>query len=261
MGNRMHAKQTRANLVTSRSKLTGNGVSKDSVQAAAWIRKAAEQGDADDQNWLGAMYVEGNGVPQDYVQAVIWYRKSAEQGNARAQSNLGAIYSKGYDGVPQDYAQALEWYRKAAVQGNENAKKFLPDVEKKLAEQQATIKQAGEDAARGYKPMSFTDFRLDAKKLRGGSKLAISGFYQVTDEIETLSETLLASRMPNTARVFLLTEDAPRVTRRKLLELRDGVCGAYGCQLTILGHVSKCEVTWLGARVKSTTCISVDDIH
>lgn len=238
----------------------GYGVLQDYAQAISWYRKAAEQGNADAQTNLGYMYEKGQGVTQDYVQALAWYRKAAEQGEAMAQNNLGAFYAAG-KGVAQDYAQSLVWYRKAVEQGNEKAKYFLPIVEKKLAEQQAVLQQARMDDARGYKHMSFTDFRLDAKKMRLGSKLAITGFYQVIGEIETIAESLTATRMPNAARVFLLTEDAPRETRKKLLEVRDGVCGAYGCQLTFLGHISKCEVTWLGARVKNTTCLSVEEFR
>ena len=40
------------------------------------------------------------------------YRKAAEQGVAEAQSNLGAMYAKGLD-VPRDYAEALKWFNLA----------------------------------------------------------------------------------------------------------------------------------------------------
>ncbi|MDA1306902.1 MAG: sel1 repeat family protein, partial [Acidobacteria bacterium] len=53
------------------------------------------------------------GVPQDYVEAVAWYRKAADQGDAAAQYNLGAMYFKG-EGVPQDYVEAHKWRNLAA---------------------------------------------------------------------------------------------------------------------------------------------------
>jgi len=62
----------------------------------------AEQGNADAQTLLGAMYDNGEGVPQDYKTAVKWYTLAAKQGNAFAQSNLGVMYANG-QGVPQDY--------------------------------------------------------------------------------------------------------------------------------------------------------------
>ena len=94
----------------------GEGVPKDEQQAVAWYRKAAEQGDARAQYNLGLMYEDGRGVPKDEQQGVVWYRKAAEQGNVKAQFILGSMYLEGR-GVPKDDEQALVWYRKAAEQG------------------------------------------------------------------------------------------------------------------------------------------------
>ena len=102
----------------------GLGVSKDYAEAVKWYRKSAEQGYAGGQNGLGYMYQYGLGVSKDYSEAVKWYRKSAEQGDAAAQSNLGYMYQYGL-GVSKDYAEAVKWYRKAAEQGNAIAQSFL----------------------------------------------------------------------------------------------------------------------------------------
>ncbi len=82
----------------------------------AMFRKAATQGDANAQHYLGIMYYKGHGVPQDWKEAVKWTRKAAEQGHAGAQNNLGFMYNLGH-GVKGDRAEALKWYRKAAEQG------------------------------------------------------------------------------------------------------------------------------------------------
>ena len=66
-----------------------NGKPKNEAEAVKWYRKAAEQGHADAQTYLGYCYKSGQGVPKDYSEAVKWYRKAAEQGNASAQNNLG----------------------------------------------------------------------------------------------------------------------------------------------------------------------------
>ena len=79
------------------------------------LRKAADQGKAEAQFYLGVMYAKGQGVPQDDAEAAKWYRKAAEQGYADAQDNLGIMYAKG-QGVPQDDAEAAKWWRKAADQ-------------------------------------------------------------------------------------------------------------------------------------------------
>jgi TPR repeat protein len=121
-------------------------VAKDFVQAAAWYRKAADQGHASAQYNLGVCYRDGAGVAMNAFEAAKWYRKAAEQGHAEAaksldefhtesltrfrkaaeqgdaeaQNNLGKCYAEG-EGVPQDFVQALKWYRKAAEQGHAEA--------------------------------------------------------------------------------------------------------------------------------------------
>jgi uncharacterized protein len=72
----------------------------------------AEQGNADAQVNIGAMYANGQGVPQNYAEAVVWYRKAAEQRNANGQNDLGAMYLRG-QGVPQDYVLAHMWFNLA----------------------------------------------------------------------------------------------------------------------------------------------------
>ena len=83
----------------------GRGVPEDDAEAVRWYRRAAEQGHAGAQYFLGLMYDYGLGVPLDDAEAVIWYRLAAEQGDASAQNNLGVMYGTG-EGVPQDAARS-----------------------------------------------------------------------------------------------------------------------------------------------------------
>ena len=66
------------------------------------LRPLAEQGKAQAQNGLGAMYYNGKGVAQDFKEAVKWYRLAAAQGYASAQLNFGAMYYEG-KGVTEDF--------------------------------------------------------------------------------------------------------------------------------------------------------------
>ena len=52
------------------------------------LRARADQGDAEAQFALGAVYATGRGVPQDAREAVRWFRLAAEQGHAAAQASL-----------------------------------------------------------------------------------------------------------------------------------------------------------------------------
>ena len=102
-----------------------NGVEKSGPSDFATVittqRELAEQGNAEAQTLLGAMYHTGQGVPQDNTQAMEWYRKAAEQGNSLAQNNLGVMYWKGM-GVPRDDVTALRWFILAEAGGSEGGK-------------------------------------------------------------------------------------------------------------------------------------------
>jgi TPR repeat protein len=63
----------------------GLGVKTDDVQAAFWLRKAAEQGQAEGQMMLGNLYYFGLGVPQDYAAAYAWCELAQDNGQAEAQ--------------------------------------------------------------------------------------------------------------------------------------------------------------------------------
>ena len=55
------------------------------MRAANLLRRRL-LGDADAQYNLGTLYFVGQDVPQDYTEAVRWLRRAAEQGNANGQA-------------------------------------------------------------------------------------------------------------------------------------------------------------------------------
>jgi TPR repeat protein len=62
--------------------------------------KAAESGDAKAQYDLGSFYEQGSlGLTQNYSEAAKWYRKAAEQGHAGAQLYLGSLLANQRDFV------------------------------------------------------------------------------------------------------------------------------------------------------------------
>ena len=98
----------------------GKGVVQNKIKAFEWVSKAAEQGDADAQSYLGTMYLLGNGVLQNKRTAFDWHSKAAEQGIAGSQFVLGTMYSSG-EGVKKDNTKALKWFSMAAEQGYADA--------------------------------------------------------------------------------------------------------------------------------------------
>jgi hypothetical protein len=87
----------------------------DLKQAAAWYRKAAEQGNVAGEIHLAELYRDGGkGWERDATQAAAWYRKAAEQGDAGAQGTLGMLYTLG-QGVQRSDVEAYYWLDLAAA--------------------------------------------------------------------------------------------------------------------------------------------------
>ncbi len=95
------------------------------------------------------MYAGENGVVKDEAEAVKWYRKAAEQGVANAQTFLGLMYADGR-GVVRDELEACKWWLLASAQGEENAKKIISIIESQLTPQQ---RAEGQRLAREWKPV------------------------------------------------------------------------------------------------------------
>jgi TPR repeat protein len=68
-----------------------DGVPQDMEEAANWLRKAAEQGDAESQFYIGLLFENGDGVPQDLEEAARYYSLSAEQGHTEGQRGVQRI--------------------------------------------------------------------------------------------------------------------------------------------------------------------------
>jgi len=104
----------------------GWGVAEDKEKAFPWYLKAAEEGHAEAQFYVGLCYSKGEGVLQDSDKSFQWYMKAAEQGYPQAQFNVGYCYEYA-NGVMQDQDKALEWFVRAANKGHPRAKNFVKE--------------------------------------------------------------------------------------------------------------------------------------
>ena len=82
--------------------------SEDCSKAMPWIRKAADHGDDNAQEWLGEAFDSGRCVASNYTEAMQWFEKAASHGNAQAFFNIGQMYRNGH-GVTRDEAEAKRW--------------------------------------------------------------------------------------------------------------------------------------------------------
>lgn len=62
-------------------------------EALKWLRLAAAQRDVEAQQLLALMYEAGLGVEQDNEQAAAWYRRAAEQGDSLSLFKTGFPYT------------------------------------------------------------------------------------------------------------------------------------------------------------------------
>ena len=82
-----------------------------------------ENGVADAQIKLGAMYQFGFIVPEDDKKAAQWYRLAAEQGDSSAQFIVGLISANG-QGIIKDGKEAMRWCRLAVEKRVEMAEVY-----------------------------------------------------------------------------------------------------------------------------------------
>jgi TPR repeat protein len=86
------------------------------AQAAHWLERASDHGNAVAQNALGALYQSGRGVSADPAKATRLYLASAGQGNRHAMSNLAMLYAGAGQGM-KDYTEASRWFERSASLG------------------------------------------------------------------------------------------------------------------------------------------------
>ena len=83
-------------------------------------RPLAERDDPRSEAGLGFMYHRGLGVAVDDGEAAMWLRRAAEHGQAEGQLMLGILFYYGR-GVPQSFARAYAWCELAESDGNADA--------------------------------------------------------------------------------------------------------------------------------------------
>ena len=95
--------------------------------AFKWYKKSANQGYAESQYEVGAMYHYGEGISKKYSEAIRWYTKAALQNQVDAQYELGQMYTNG-QGVPVNYKKAIRWYSLAAEQNDTRASNKVKEL-------------------------------------------------------------------------------------------------------------------------------------
>lgn len=108
--------------------LRGQGVTRDLIQARAWLEKAAADDEPNALYALGrAMEASDGPVRADSVRAADLYRRAAEKGHALAALRYGLALLDGL-GVKRDLAAAQRWLLQARASGVPEAALALGDL-------------------------------------------------------------------------------------------------------------------------------------
>jgi uncharacterized protein len=83
-------------------------------------RPLAERHEPRSEASIGFMYHRGLGVAVDDREAAVWLGRAAEQGQAEGQLMLGILFYYGR-GVAQSYVRAYAWCELAEINGNGDA--------------------------------------------------------------------------------------------------------------------------------------------
>lgn len=99
--------------------INGNeGVQKNSEEAFKWFKKAAINGDAAGQHYLGICYAYGEGTIQDFYQARQWFEKASQKSYLPSTFELGKFYEYGMAGYTRNMEQAFSNYKTCADAGH-----------------------------------------------------------------------------------------------------------------------------------------------
>jgi TPR repeat protein len=97
----------------------GKGMAKNDAEAMQWAHKAADQGNADAQDFVGFAYLRGAVVKRNTKLALAYFKEAAEE-SAQAAFNAGQCYF-GAQGTEQDCGKGIEYWEKAAAKGHGRA--------------------------------------------------------------------------------------------------------------------------------------------
>ena len=95
----------------------GWGVTPDPARAADCYRVAAERGSVEAMYNYATQLALGRGVAEDRAAALVWLRKAAAQGFAKAENFVGSFHEDGW-ATPVDLPAAARCYRRAAAGGD-----------------------------------------------------------------------------------------------------------------------------------------------
>ncbi|HEY2445562.1 MAG TPA: hypothetical protein VGI20_07485 [Rhizomicrobium sp.] len=126
----------------------GRGVPANPAKAVQWYGAAANAGNRIAMHNLALAFAQGAGVPKSPTLAAQWFARAAKLGLADSQFDLGVLYERGM-GVPENLREAYRWYAIAAAQGDAESRARLDVLATEIG---ARERAAAEKAAAQFRP-------------------------------------------------------------------------------------------------------------
>ncbi|MDE3057046.1 MAG: sel1 repeat family protein [Bacteroidota bacterium] len=127
----------------------GKGFPRDTVKAAYWIHKSAEQKFLIAQYNYGIFLNNGWGVEWNPFEAYDYFRLAARRGMAEAEFMSGIFFTDNL-AVPRNLDSAYDWIKKSSIGGYEPAKEVLAQLEKR------GVHEKSDSTSTGSKSLSDT---------------------------------------------------------------------------------------------------------
>lgn len=112
--------------------LLGEGLPADTLKAAEWIKKAADQGLSAAAYNFGIMLINGIGVQWNPFDAFSYFQKAAIKGMPQAQYVLGILYTDNLI-VPRNWDKAYYWIFQSKENGFDVEEDLLNELSKKVS--------------------------------------------------------------------------------------------------------------------------------
>jgi TPR repeat protein len=97
-----------------------------------FLKKAADNGNAEAMYLLGICYARGKKVEQDFTAAAKWFHEASRKGHAAATTSLGFLYARGR-GVRLDQKLAFKHLSEGQARGDPTAADLLVKLRQQMS--------------------------------------------------------------------------------------------------------------------------------
>jgi TPR repeat protein len=99
-----------------------------------FLRRAADNGNAEAMYLLAICYAEGKKVERDFTTAAKWFHEASKKGHAGATTSLGFLYSRG-KGVRLDQKLAFKLMHDGQNRGDPHAQALITKLRQQMSPQ------------------------------------------------------------------------------------------------------------------------------